>query len=837
MNKQIFLTIIMGMFLITLVGATLEIQRPDDGGTVNINTFTGNLTNVSEMVDVNVPSPNEGEVLTWNDTSGVWESQTTTATDTSWRANWTAYNITWSAGGVDTWVANFSSYYTSAEVDTLNTSQTNYINANNASVENTIQTDNSSMNNYVIFVNSTMKNYCDFNNDSITNYIAENNETLTNTFVPYTGATGDVDLGANSLDAKHGNFQFDLNLIGNGNQDVVVSTNTPTSYAKLTMRETGEYLMNLIFHGAEYAGTQAGIAKSNLTLLMSEVNDDMGGLMIGTENKNPIYWVTDNVVRMTLNQSGNLELNGTLNATQILINGSVVLTAETTWVANWTAYNTTWSYTYNDTQNDSIVNYITENNASVENTIQTDNSSMNNYVDMNNASINNWIVDLAYATIAYVDTVIAGIGNWTADKGDYYTSAEVDDINTSTTNYINYQNTSINNYITDNNNSVNNNIESKLITIFYDAAILDVITGTPVGTIGNITIYDSLSYNVTEDASDMELRVNFTGITDFNQFILRYKSDVTESHVMIISLWNYDDSVWETYDHIGNTENEYIIRTQFVYDADEHMDGGVVQVRFYTDGGTPPRTHLHQFDWVAITSGPATPSSDETDPFSIHKDGFVSFEANWDQGAFNFTNIASWFLGLISWDRVNGLNTTIDALIEINNGSVENYILENNGSIENYIAENNASIENYILYVNSTNPIENYRLLSNYSFLGGDVGIGTASPDTELHVKGVIHVTDSDRYFVEIMSAGGVGYIDSYDDTGNDYEDLVIRADDFIFVGETTERFRIEDTGNVGIGTDDPQNKLNVVGDANFTSNVTIGGGVIWYNGTHLIFT
>ena len=146
-------------------------------------------------------------------------------------------------------------------------------------------------------------------------------------------------------------------------------------------------------------------------------------------------------------------------------------------------------------------------------------------------------------------------------------------------------------------------------------------------------------------------------------------------------------------------------------------------------------------------------------------------------------------------------------------------------------------MENYILYVNSTSPIENYRLLSNYSFLGGDVGIGTATPDTELHVKGVIHVTDSDRYFVEIMSAGGVGYIDSYDDTGNDYEDLVIRADDFIFVGETTERFRIEDTGNVGIGTDDPQNKLNVVGDANFTSNVTIGGVVMWYNGTHLIFT
>ena len=44
-----------------------------------------------------------------------------------------------------------------------------------------------------------------------------------------------------------------------------------------------------------------------------------------------------------------------------------------------------------------------------------------------------------------ITTLIDRLGNWSADKSDYYTSSQVDDVNTSMQNYVNTQNTSVTN--------------------------------------------------------------------------------------------------------------------------------------------------------------------------------------------------------------------------------------------------------------------------------------------------------------------------------------------------------------------------------------------------------
>ncbi|GAG78856.1 unnamed protein product, partial [marine sediment metagenome] len=115
--------------LLTVVSATVDIIVPVQDR-VTVNTYTGNLTNISQMVDVNVPAPNNAEVLTWSAVGGTWISSAGVP-DVSWIANWTAYNTSWSSG---------------ADNDTL----VNYIAENNASVNNYILENNGTIENYIL---------------------------------------------------------------------------------------------------------------------------------------------------------------------------------------------------------------------------------------------------------------------------------------------------------------------------------------------------------------------------------------------------------------------------------------------------------------------------------------------------------------------------------------------------------------------------------------------------------------------------------------------------------------------------------------------------------------
>ncbi len=87
---------ILYLFLILLVFtplvlADVVIDVPDV-----VNVITGNLTLLGQLIDVTIPSPNNAEVLTFNSTSVVWESQTVSAgaeVDPFWTANSTLYPL------------------------------------------------------------------------------------------------------------------------------------------------------------------------------------------------------------------------------------------------------------------------------------------------------------------------------------------------------------------------------------------------------------------------------------------------------------------------------------------------------------------------------------------------------------------------------------------------------------------------------------------------------------------------------------------------------------------------------------------------------------------------
>ncbi|OEK01912.1 hypothetical protein BFP97_10465 [Roseivirga sp. 4D4] len=118
-------------------------------------------------------------------------------------------------------------------------------------------------------------------------------------------------------------------------------------------------------------------------------------------------------------------------------------------------------------------------------------------------------------------------------------------------------------------------------------------------------------------------------------------------------------------------------------------------------------------------------------------------------------------------------------------------------------------------------------------FTSGNVGIGTTSPNGLLDVRGNIKLGDvKDSYlgvntinnyipytntYHSILNSGNSLYF-NIDANGNDTNRAFIFASDRNGESNGTELMRISESGNVGIGTNDPREKLDVRG------NIYMGG-------------
>lgn len=123
---------------------------------------------------------------------------------------------------------------------------------------------------------------------------------------------------------------------------------------------------------------------------------------------------------------------------------------------------------------------------------------------------------------------------------------------------------------------------------------------------------------------------------------------------------------------------------------------------------------------------------------------------------------------------------------------------------------------------NTTTEIERMTITSN-----GNVGIGTTTPTEALDVNGNIILPHNGT----IKSSTGTMRLESEYDlkiksdwNGNNYNPNYgqgVPSADIIFYTSSSERMRIKrETGNVGIGTDNPSQKLHVAGNIQTTSGV-----------------
>jgi hypothetical protein len=231
--------------------------------------------------------------------------------------------------------------------------------------------------------------------------------------------------------------------------------------------------------------------------------------------------------------------------------------------------------------------------------------------------------------------------------------------------------------------------KSKLETTYYNASAIQVVIGTGSGTLANIQTYNNIAYNVTETNSDYELIVNFSNITEFTTLLIRHKTNEDGGHIASIQIWDYVNSRWEGYGYLPEEKTSQI-KTLGVYDDSDHIQDGIVQVRFFQEG-IGNSGHIHQFDWVSLSKGYGTPVGAELDPLSLHRDGNVPLTGNWDAGAFNITTSQT---GFFNWlgsltnqiTKIFTQNIEVSGQLNLTNGSHSNQIYtDENGTLVFYI--------------------------------------------------------------------------------------------------------------------------------------------------------
>lgn len=127
--------------------------------------------------------------------------------------------------------------------------------------------------------------------------------------------------------------------------------------------------------------------------------------------------------------------------------------------------------------------------------------------------------------------------------------------------------------------------------------------------------------------------------------------------------------------------------------------------------------------------------------------------------------------------------------------------------------------------------------VDNNLYVTGNVGIGTTNPTAPLYVKGAgsyisrFESTNTNNWNT-FKTSNAMGEYGIYN--GNLYfqgtsGNLGIK---FFTQGSPTG-LQLLNGGNVGIGTSNPVNKLNVIGDINATSNIRTDGNL--YAGTNMI--
>lgn len=194
----------------------------------------------------------------------------------------------------------------------------------------------------------------------------------------------------------------------------------------------------------------------------------------------------------------------------------------------------------------------------------------------------------------------------------------------------------------------------------------------------------------------------------------------------------------------------------------------------------------------------------------------------------------------ICLDTTNGYSSVVfnDGAAATNSKLYELHVHGGGGVFELVSGTDDGMELNKIFVCNSSNTVS-FPTASQTTF-GTASGSGIAHYIYGVHTanRGVLYVEGADFGYIGVNgpSSAGSGYLINH----NNVNDFLLYSpastrDFAILEKSTTERLRIkETTGNVGIGTNAPSEKLEVLGNAKLTGSLLLGTNILSFTGSDL---